>query len=120
MMVPIDLLKPILDDMLTMGRPNHPPRPWLGLYASEVEDNVVVVGLAQRGPAAKADLRAGDVLMAVGGVEVSSLGDLFRRIWATGSAGVEVPMTISREGRVFEARVASTDRNRLLKGPTLQ
>ncbi len=120
MMVPIDLLKPILNDLMTTGRPGHPPRPWLGLYASEVEDHVVIVGLAQRGPAARADLRAGDVVVAVGGSEVSNLGDLFRGIWSTGSAGVDVPMTISREGRVFEARVPSTDRNRLLKGPTLQ
>src|ERR1700751_3145559 len=34
MVVPIDLLPPILDDMLTYGRPNRPPRPWLGLYAA--------------------------------------------------------------------------------------
>jgi len=54
------------------------------------------------------------------GAEVDNLGDLFRRIWATGDAGVDVPMTISREGRVFDVHVASTDRNRLLKGPTLQ
>ena len=51
MVVPIDLLKPILDDLLTYGRRNRPPRPWLGLYATEVEDAVVVVGLADRGPA---------------------------------------------------------------------
>ncbi len=120
MIVPIDLLKPILNDLLTMGRPNHPPRPWLGLYASEAEEHVVIVGLAQRGPAQRADLRAGDIVLAVGGADVSSLGDLFRGIWATGSAGVDVPMTISREGDVFEVRVKSADRNRLLKGPTLQ
>lgn len=120
MIVPIDTLKPILDDLMMTGRPGRPPRPWLGLYASEVENHIVIVGMAQKGPAAKADLRTGDVVVAVGGAEVDNLGDLFRRIWATGSAGVEVPMTISREGRVFEVRVASTDRNRLLKGPTLQ
>ncbi len=38
MIVPIDLLKPILDDLLTLGRRNRPPRPWLGLYATEVDD----------------------------------------------------------------------------------
>jgi len=120
MIVPIDLLKPILDDLLTMGRPNHPPRPWLGLYASEAEEHVVIVGMAQRGPAQRANLRTGDIVLAVNGNEVSSLGELFRAIWATGSAGVEVPMTVSREGDVFDVRVASIDRNRLLKGPTLQ
>src|SRR6202163_1559317 len=59
MNVAIDLLPPILDDMLTLGRPNAPVRPWLGLYATEVEDRVVIMGLANRGPAEKADLRTG-------------------------------------------------------------
>src|SRR5262249_59287921 len=82
MVVPIDLLPPILDDLLKLGRPNHPPRPWLGLYATEIEDRIVIVGLAGRGPAERADLRAGDVLLAVAGTEVSELAGLFRKIWS--------------------------------------
>ena len=120
MVVPINLLKPILDDMITMGRPKHPPRPWLGFYATENDDQIVVVGLASRGPAQRADLQTGDVVLKVGGAEVDSLGGLFRSIWSLGSAGVEVPLTISREGRTMEVRVSSSDRARMLKGPTLQ
>src|SRR6266540_6602916 len=90
MVVPIDLLKPILDDLLTLGRANRPPRPWLGLYTTELEDKVVVVGLASRGPAQRADIRAGDIVLAVAGTEVSDLAGLFRRIWSLGEAGVEV------------------------------
>jgi S1-C subfamily serine protease len=71
MIVPIDLLKPIFDDLLTLGRRNQPPRPWLGLYATEVNDRVVVVGMSSRGPARKADLRTGDIMLAVRGSEVS-------------------------------------------------
>ena len=67
MIVPIDLLKPIFDDLLTLGRPNKPSRPWLGLYATEIEDKLIVVGLAKDGPAQRADLRTGDVLLTVGG-----------------------------------------------------
>ena len=67
MIVPIDLLKPIFDDLLTLGRPNKPPRPWLGLYATEIENKLIVVGLAKDGPAQRADLRTGDVLLSVGG-----------------------------------------------------
>ena len=119
MMVPIDLLKPIVDDLMKFGRRNAPPRPWLGLYATEVEDKLVIAGLAKSGPAARADLRVGDMVVAVAGTKVDSLGGLFRRIWSVGNAGVEVPFTIYRDGRTFETRVASTDRNRLLKGPSL-
>ncbi|MEA2989776.1 MAG: hypothetical protein QOG83_2487 [Alphaproteobacteria bacterium] len=119
MIVPIDLLKPILDDLLTLGRRNHPPRPWLGLYATEVNNRVVVVGLSSRGPARKADLRTGDVVLSVGGTEVSDLAGLFRRIWALGDAGVEVPLTVYRDGRTLELRVPSADRRKFLKGPRL-
>src|SRR5712691_8016950 len=119
MIVPIDILKPILEDLLTLGRPNHPPRPWLGLYATEIEDRIVIVGLANRGPAERADLRAGDIVLAVAGTEVSELATLFRRIWSLGHAGVEVPLLIYRDGRTFEVRVPSGDRNRFLKGPSL-
>ena len=119
MIVPIDLLQPIFDDLATIGRPNRPARPWLGLYATEVGNSVALVGLASRGPAQKADLHAGDIVQAVAGVAVTDLAGLFRRVWAQGEAGVMVPLTINREGRTFDVSVRSVDRRRLLKGPVL-
>jgi S1-C subfamily serine protease len=119
MIVPIDLLKPILDDFLTIGRANRPSRPWLGLYATEVEDKVVIVGLADNGPAQRANLRTGDLVVSIGGVEVANLAGLFRRIWAQGEAGVEVPLLIYRDGKTFEVKVQSSDRNRFLKRPSM-
>ena len=119
MIVPIDLLKPILDDLLKYGRRNAPSRPWLGFYATEVEDRLVIVGLADRGPAKRADLRTGDILLAVAGTEVNDLAGLFRRIWAQGQAGVEVPITVYRDGETMEMRVKSGERDRFLKGPSL-
>jgi S1-C subfamily serine protease len=119
MIVPIDLLKPVVDDLMTYGRRNRPPRPWLGLYASEIEDRVVIVGLASGGPAQRAKLRTGDVVLAVAGMEVRGLTALFRRIWSLGHAGVEVPLLVYRDGRTFELRIPSGDRNRFLKGPSL-
>jgi S1-C subfamily serine protease len=119
MMVPIDLLKPILDDLQTRGQPNRPPRPWLGLYATEIEDKVVVVGLAKNGPAQRADLRTGDIVLSVGGTEVRNLAGLFRRVWSLGEAGVEVPVKAYRDGKTLDLRVKSGDRNRFLKAPRL-
>jgi len=119
MIVPIDLLNPILDDLLTYGRRNRPARPWLGLYASEIEDRVVIVGMASRGPAQRSNLHTGDVVLAVAGTEVKDLATLFRQIWSLGDAGVDVPLLIYREGRILEMRIQSGDRNRFLKGPSL-
>ena len=119
MIVPIDLLKPILDDLLRYGRPNRPPRPWLGLYAAKIEDRIVVIGLADRGPAQRAGLRAGDVVRAIGGGEVRSLAGMFRRIWSLGQAGVEIPIILDRDGHTVEQTVASADRSRFFKAPRL-
>lgn len=119
MYVPIDILKPILDDMIKLGQPNRPPRPWLGLYATEVGDRIVIAGISGRGPAAHADLREGDIVLSVEGASVTSLAGLFRKIWSLGEAGVSVPMTLERDGRQMNLTVPSGDRNRFLKGPSL-
>jgi S1-C subfamily serine protease len=119
MFVPIDLLKPIFDDLLKFGRRRTPPRPWLGFYATEVENRLVIVGLAERGPAKLADLRTGDIVLAIAGKEVHDLAGLFRRIWAQGQAGVEVPLAIYRDGETMEVRVKSGARDRFLKAPSL-
>lgn len=119
MIVPIDLLRPILDDLLTVGRRKGPARPWLGIYAMEAEDKIVIAGLANRGPAEKAGLQTGDLVLAVAGEEMGELAPLFRKIWSLGEAGVEVPLTIWREGDIFEVRVNSGDRNKFLKGPKI-
>jgi len=119
MIVPIDLLQPVLDDLLTFGRRNRPARPWLGLYATEIEDRVIIVGLATGGPAQRANVRTGDVVLSVAGTEVTGLAHLFRRIWSLGEAGVEVPLLIYRDGRTLELRISSSDRTRFLKGPSL-
>jgi len=119
MIVPIDILKPILEDLLTLGRPNHPPRPWLGLNAAEIDDKIVVARVSTGGPARRADLRTGDIVLAVAGTKVGDLAAFFRKVWALGRAGVEVPLSIHRDGRTFEVRVTSGDRNRFLKGPSL-
>jgi S1-C subfamily serine protease len=119
MVVPIDLLSPVLEDIRKFGRVNRPVRPWLGLYSTEIEDKIVVVGIAPKGPAARAEIKTGDVVVAVKGDRVSTLASFYRKVWALGDAGAEVPLTLYREGVTFDVRVNSSDRAKFLKGPRL-
>jgi S1-C subfamily serine protease len=121
MSVPIDLLKTILDDLLTLGRVGRPAKPWLGFYATEAEDDqVTIIGLAGDAPAQRAGLRAGDAVHAVAGQAVTSLAEFYRAIWALGAAGVDVPLTLEREGDMFDVTITSADRGRFMKSPRLQ
>jgi len=97
MIVPIDILAPILDDMVKTGRANRPPRPWLGLYVTEAGPRLVVAGLAPGGPADKAGIKVGDAVLEVAGAKPSSLADVFRRVWACGNSGARVPLKLLRE-----------------------
>src|SRR5262249_60268457 len=119
MLVPSGILNPTVEARRTPRRPNHPTRPWPGLNATEGDDKVLVARVSTGGPARRANLRPGDVVLGVAGQEVSDLAGFFRKVWSLGKAGVEVPLTIYRDGRTFEVRVASGDRNRFLKGPSL-
>jgi len=119
MVVPIDLLKPILGDLKKFGRIDKPVRPWLGLYSTEIEDKIAVVGIAPKGPAARAELKTGDVILAIKGEKVATLASFYRKVWALGNAGVEVPLTLYREGVTFDVRVNSSDRAKFLKQPKM-
>lgn len=120
MVIPIDLLTPPrLEALKTLGLPPEPPRPWLGVYAVEVDGRVMVAGVAEDSPAEEAGLAAGDAILAVDGEEVASLAEFYRALWDLGEAGVEVPLMIHRDGESAEIAIESTDRNSLLKAPRL-
>jgi S1-C subfamily serine protease len=119
MIVPIDLLKPVLDDLTTIGRPSTSPRPWLGIFAAEVGDRIVIAGMSRRGPASKSSLKVGDIVMSVAGQDVRGLPTFFRNVWALGPAGAPVPLTINRNGRTMDVTVQSGDRRSFLRGPVL-
>jgi S1-C subfamily serine protease len=119
MIVPIDLLKPILDDLTTIGRPSRSPRPWLGIFAAEVGDRIVIAGMSRKGPASKSSLRVGDIVMSVAGQDVRGLPTFFRNVWSLGPAGAPVPLTINRNGKTMDVTVQSGDRRTFLRGPVL-
>ncbi len=119
MSVPVDVLKPILADLMRFGRRATPPRPWLGWLVQDIDDKLVVAGVYDDCPADAAGLKVGDAIVAVDGQPVSGLADLFRRIWALGDAGVVVPLDIRRGNSSYRAEVDSVDRDRRLRSEPL-
>jgi S1-C subfamily serine protease len=119
MCVPVTLLHPIMDDLLSYGRVNKPARPWLGLYAADQEEGVVVASVASKGPAERAGLRAGDRILGIDGSEAGDLAALWRSLWSRGQAGISVQVQAERDGRKFSVPVASVDRASMMKAPRL-
>ena len=114
MFVPVDLLKPILADLITLGRSREAPRPWLGVNAEESHGHVFVTQVTSGGPAEGAGLQTDDLILKVGGKGVSGLADFYRKVWGLGKAGVDVPITVLRGADIREIKVHSADRHQFL------
>jgi S1-C subfamily serine protease len=115
MFIPVDRLTPVLADLLTLGRPGSAGHPWLGLNVAAAGDALLVTRVSAEGPAAKAGLARGDRVLAVAGRKVRDLADFYHKVWALGSAGVTVPLTIEQQGARHDVTIPSIDRYRYLK-----
>lgn len=117
MFVPIDALKPILADLIAEGRAARPSRPWLGLYPQEIHGRLFVARVPRDGPAHRAGLKPGDLVLGVGGQAVSTLPGYYRALWGLGPAGVEVPLSVLRGNRPTDIRIRSIDRMNWFRKP---
>ena len=111
MFVPIDLLKPLLPELVARGRPAARPRPWLGVHTQDVHGNVIVTRVSPGSPADEAALSTGDVIVGIGGLPVKGQAALYTRLWSSGEAGVDIPLDVLRDGRVQSITVRSIARD---------
>ena len=109
--VPIDLLKPLLGDLVARGRSSAPPRPWIGVRTQDVLGNVIVTQVYTGGPAEAAAVRPGDVIVGVGGEAVKGQAAFYTWLWSRGAAGVEIHLEVLRDGRIQQVKVQSIDRD---------
>ena len=107
--VPIDLLKPILADLIRQGHRAGPARPWLGVTANELAGHLFVTKVSPDGPADRAGLVVGDIILGVGDDPVQSQEDFYRHVWAKRHAGDEVPLKVLKGVDVKEITVRSMD-----------
>jgi serine protease Do len=117
MFVPIDLLKPLLDDLITGGKRRGPARPWLGVYSEQYEGHVVVSRVLPDSPAEQAGLERGDVILGVDGQSIGGRSDFYHKLWTSGEAGCEVKLHVLHKKVVKELAVRTIDRSAYLKTP---
>ena len=116
--VPIDLLKPILTDLVREGHRTGPARPWLGVSADEIQGRVLVTRVSPDGPADQAGLQAGDIILAVGEAAVTSQADFYRKLWGSGSAGDDVVLKVLQGTQIRDVKVHSMDRQQYFRPPS--
>jgi serine protease Do len=110
MFVPIDQLTPILGDLISAGRKTGPGRPWLGLNTEELRGRLFVSRVTPEGPAEKAGIKRGDVVVGVNGEQPKNLADFYRKVWAQGSAGASIALDVLQDSQVKRLDVKSINR----------
>ena len=119
MTVPIDLLKPVMDDLTRLGRVNRPPRPWIGMLTAEAQEFLIVAELVEGGPAEQAGVETGDIILALNGHMVANLGDLYDRLWRLDPpdtfGGSHANLTVYRDDETLEIDIKTANRYDFLK-----
>ncbi len=116
--IPITLAKTIMSDIIKQG---HVVRGWLGIElgsaggdfpeAAVAQQDVVIAGVMENGPAAQAGIRPGDHILSIGGQKVSNSGDATRLIAAL-RPGSEVLLSLRRQQQTWQTRVHIGERPR--------
>ncbi len=122
--IPVSLARQVMQDLLRDGKVT---RGWIGVepqaLSSEMADNVklpsskepgvargvLIAGVLQNGPAAKAGIRPGDVILKVGTQPVSSVSELLSQV-ASLRPGQPASLQIWRAQNLAEIKVTPAER----------
>ena len=117
--IPISLAKDVMEQIIQHGRPQ---RGWLGIEAQQLNaplvealklpqgtQGVVITGLLRGGPADKADLQPGDVIVSIGNTPVSDARQALGMI-ARHKPGEKIRLQIMRNGKSLVREAQAIER----------
>jgi serine protease Do len=110
MFVPINLLKPILNDLIKHGRRKTDIKPYMGISTTDSSGKVIITRVSKKGPAEKSGLKKNDIIKSVNGKPVSSVQELYKTVWRSGSFGVEINFEVIRNEKNINFKVKTVDR----------
>jgi serine protease Do len=111
---PANLLKPVVEQIIKFGKPK---RGWLGVRIQSVTEEIaeslgldrprgaLIAGVTENGPAEKAKIEAGDVVLTFDGKPINNMNAL-PRVVAETSVGKTVDVEVWRKNRSQKLRVA--------------
>ena len=110
MFVPVDLLKPVLDELVKTGNQAGARRPWIGVSSLEEDGRVKVVQVNEESPAEQAGIEAGDIILSINGQPVDNLERFYHALWNNGAPGSVVNLTVLHGPNLRNIPVRSIDR----------
>ena len=110
MSVPINLLKPILEDLVTSGRRKSKIQPYLGISSDDSNDQIIVTRVSKGGPAFQAGIKPEDIIVTINGSQISNLTSFYEKVWKSGEAGVTIDLSVLRSGTLMNFKVKTVDR----------
>jgi serine protease DegQ len=111
--IPVDIAREVMDALIRDGQMT---RGWIGVQPRDltpefadsfqlpVHEGVLVTGVLRDGPAARAGLKPGDVVTAIGGVKITNTAQLLRAVGALKPPATAV-LAVQRGGEAMTLRV---------------
>jgi serine protease Do len=98
--IPSEYFSANRDELLRHGRRiSTTPRAWMGLLSYTVREHVIIAGVMPGGPSEKAGLKQGDVVLAIGGRDISERRAFYDALWSH-RPGERVSFKIMRNSQV--------------------
>jgi serine protease Do len=109
--VPINDLKPILNDLIVNGKRTADVKPYMGLTSYDDTGKVMVTRVNDDGPAAKAGFKENDIILKVNKINIQDTEKFYKTVWSQGGPGTLLDFEIERNNQIISLKLTTMDRN---------